>query len=65
MKEILGVRYITDKEASARYGYSQSWFRQRRHNNVEPHYVRLEGKGKAWYPIDETDKWFKDNMVKT
>jgi predicted DNA-binding transcriptional regulator AlpA len=65
MKEILGVQYMTDKEAAVRYGYSQSWFRQRRYDSTGPQYVRLKGKGKAWYPLKETDEWFKKNMVIT
>lgn len=62
MKEISGTIYMTDKEASCRYGYSQSWFRQRRYDKTGPRCFRLNNKGKTWYPLDETDRWFKENM---
>lgn len=63
MKNILGKQYITDKEAANRYGYSQSWFRMKRKDNTGPHYVRFAKKGKVWYPLNETDKWFNDVMI--
>ncbi len=63
MVEILGVKYITDKEASQLYGYSVSWFQKRRHKKLPPPYIRLlEGNGKIFYPIEELNKWFKDNI---
>ena len=62
MIDILGTKYITDKEAAVRYGRSQGWFRKRRMNHLEPKFVQLEGKGKVLYPTEETDKWFMDNM---
>lgn len=62
MIEILGIKYITDKEASSRYGFSQSWFQKRRSQKKSPKFMRLQGKGKVFYPIEETDTWFKDNI---
>jgi len=62
MIDILGTKYITDKEAAVRYGRSQGWFRKRRMDNLAPKFVQLEGKGKVLYPMDETDIWFRDNM---
>jgi predicted DNA-binding transcriptional regulator AlpA len=62
MKEILGIKYITDKECATRYSYSQSWFQKRRANKQDPKFMQLQGRGKVYYPLDETDKWFKDNL---
>lgn len=63
MKEIMGVTYLSDKEAACRYGYSQSWFRFCRSKKKGPKFVRLQGRGKALYPITETDEWFKRNIL--
>ena len=63
MVTIMGKSYITDKEAAQRYGYSQQWFRLCRHNKVGPPYVKLQGKGKVYYSVEEIDKWFTDNMI--
>lgn len=62
MVNIMGKVYINDKEASKRYGYSQAWFQRCRHEKIGPPFVKLRGKGKVYYQIDETDKWFRDNM---
>jgi predicted DNA-binding transcriptional regulator AlpA len=59
----LGVNYITDKEAAYRYGYSQSWFRKRRREKKYPRFVKFPGKGKIFYPVNETDEWFRDNII--
>lgn len=63
MKEILGIKYITSKEAAYRYGYSKSWFQQRRMNKFQPKFVKLQNKGKVYYPLNETDDWFKKNII--
>lgn len=55
---ILDRVYMTDKEASARYGYSQSWFRLRRHDKKEPHYLKVNGK--VLYDMIETDLYFEN-----
>lgn len=62
MIDMFGKTYMSDKEASARYGYSQQWFRLRRHKKSGPNFLKLEGKGKVYYSVEETDKWFKENM---
>lgn len=62
MRKILGKVYMSDKEAAERYGFSRSWFQDRRQNELEPHYIKLLGKGKVFYPVDETDKWFSENL---
>jgi hypothetical protein len=62
MINMLGEIYMSEKEASVRYGYSCQWFRLRRHKNIAPNFLKLEGKGKVYYSVSETDKWFKENM---
>jgi phage pi2 protein 07 len=63
MKEILGIKYMSTKEAVNRYGYSQSWFQQRRMNGFQPKFVKIQNKGKVYYPVNETDEWFKKNII--
>lgn len=62
MRKILGTTYISEKEASYRYGYSPQWFQRKRWEKKGPKFVKLEGKGKVLYPIVETDNWFKENI---
>lgn len=62
MVVILGVTYITDKEAAQRYGYSVSWFQKLRMKKESPKFIKLRGKGKVLYPIDELDQWFRQNL---
>lgn len=64
MLEILGIKYVTDKEASYQYGYSQSWFQKMRAEGHGPEYVRLNGKGKILYPADKLEQWFRENLIK-
>ena len=61
MIDILGIKYITEKEASTRYGYSMAWFSKQRYKNLAPRYTRLtnSNKGRVLYPIEQTDAWFK------
>lgn len=62
MIELLGRKFINEKEACQRYDYSPGWFRKQRFNKKEPKFVKSAGTGKIYYPVDETDKWFKDKM---
>ncbi len=62
MIEILGKKFITDKEASERYGYSQKWFIKARGNGRGPKYAQIKDKGRVLYPLIETDEWFKTRM---
>lgn len=64
MIEILGIKYLTEKEASVRYGLSQSWFALRRFKKDSPPYTQLQKKGKVLYPLTEVDEWFKKNMTR-
>lgn len=64
MFELLGIQYLTDKEASFRYGYSQSWFQKMRALGIGPNYVRLNGKGKILYPAKDLENWFREHLQK-
>jgi len=62
MINMLGKQFITDKEASERYGYSQSWFLKARANGTGPKFVQITDNGRVLYPLVETDSWFKERM---
>lgn len=62
MFEILGKKFITDKEASGRYGYSQSWFIRARYEGKGPKFLQIEKSSRVLYPLDETDDWFREKM---
>ena len=62
MIELDGKKYITNKEASTRYGYSLSWFKRQRYKKLPPPFIKLPGKGKVFYCVTELDKWFKENI---
>lgn len=62
MLDILGTKYLSEKEVAHRYGYSQSWFRKRRWKNEEPAYIKFDQKGRILYPLDKTDEWFKKKL---
>ena len=62
MISIMGINYLTDKEASSRYGYSIAWFRKMRSLGIGPNYIKMMTKGKVLYPLDITDEWFKARM---
>jgi hypothetical protein len=60
MLEFQGKIYITDKEASKRYGYSTAWFQKQRWRKAGPPYIRLIGK--IYYVLDDIDKWFSNRL---
>ncbi len=62
MLKILGVEYLTDKEASMRYGYSQSWFVNARVQKKGPPFIKIKGAGRVLYPLRENDQWFMDRL---
>jgi hypothetical protein len=62
MVEILGVKYITEKEAAQRYGYSSWWFIKARRQEYGPHYIQIMTFGRILYPLEETDEWFRKRM---
>lgn len=62
MIEINNEKYITDKEASHLYGYSVSWFQKQRHKKLPPPFIKIQGKGKVYYSVNELNKWFSNNI---
>ncbi len=62
MIEMMNEQYLTEKEASQRYGYSSSWFSRARAQGYGPRYIQLREHGRILYPLDDTDKWFKDKV---
>jgi hypothetical protein len=60
MIQIDGVKYVTEKEISARYGLSVEWFRKARYSDKGLPYRKL--KRNVFYDINDVDKWFKDNL---
>ena len=64
MIEIFNVKYISEKEAVKRYGFSSSWFQQQRFKKQGPNFFKLNGKGRIMYHLTETDEWFKNHLLK-
>ena len=62
MIELNGKHYLTVKEASKKYGYSVSWFRNSKNKPNSPPCCQKGQKGKVLYPLDETDQWFQDKF---
>lgn len=62
MIEISGKIYITEKEASKRYGYSVPWFKLARKKENAPPFCRVNQTGRILYPTLETDEWFVNKM---
>jgi predicted DNA-binding transcriptional regulator AlpA len=62
MIELNGIKYITDKEASYIYGYSVSWFQKQRYKQQPPPYIKIQGKGKVYYPAKELNEWFSSSI---
>ena len=49
--------YLSETEASLRYGYSRQWFQRERWKGTGPKFIKING-GRILYPIIETDYWF-------
>lgn len=62
MIDCLGKKYLTEKEASRRYGMSTQWFKKRRHKKLKPEYVQFVPRGTVMYPVEEVDAWFKKQI---
>lgn len=63
MIEIMGVKFLNDKEASDRYGYSRSWFQQAREKGGGPPFIKMgPGCARVLYNLENTDNWFKERM---
>lgn len=62
MIEMMNEQYLTEKEAAKRYGYSQSWLARARAQGFGPRYIQLRNHGRILYPLEDTDKWFREKM---
>ena len=60
MITIEGINYINEKEASAKYGLSLAWFRNRRYSEPKMPYHKLNQY--VYYNPHEVDAWFKENF---
>jgi hypothetical protein len=60
--DIMGVKYMTAKDASKRYGYSVEWFQKRRSEKKPPPYIKLQDKGRVLYPMNDCDNWFQQEL---
>ena len=65
MMEIMGVKYITPKEASKRYGYSVGWFQKQRSLRKDPAYVKINNRGRVLYKAEDLDSWFRERLNET
>ena len=63
MVEIQGKKYISPKEASHSYGYSESWFEKARCTGEGPKWIKVGEKprGKIYYEKIALDNWFLRN----
>jgi predicted DNA-binding transcriptional regulator AlpA len=50
--------YISESEASQRYGYSRQWFQRCRWRGEGPKFIKVNG-GRVLYPLEQTDNWFQ------
>jgi hypothetical protein len=62
MIKVMGIAYLTEKEASDRYGYSSAWFVRARKYNKGPKFIQIIDHGRILYPVEQTDAWFKERM---
>jgi hypothetical protein len=56
--------YLNETEASHRYGYSRQWFQRERWKGTGPKFIKVSEGGKVLYPLEETDKWFADFVLR-
>lgn len=61
-KEEIKKIYLTETEASARYGYSRQWYQRQRWLGTGPKFIKVNS-GRVLYPIQEIDKWFSDHKL--
>ena len=54
--------YITEKEASSKFGYSIRWFRNRRDKKKSPPYIKIDNR--VFYDVNELSEWFKKQMIR-
>ncbi len=60
--DIMGIKFLTEIEASERYGYSKAWFAHKRMARSGPPYIKMAD-NRVLYNLEKTDKWFKEKMV--
>ncbi len=51
-------KYLTEKEASQRYGYSVFWFQRSRWKGNGPKFIKVN-RHHILYPVELTDQWFE------
>lgn len=61
MIEILGKKYINQKEAAQKFGFSTSWFELQRHLKKPPKYIKLQGK--ILYELEKVTEWFAKQLI--
>lgn len=54
--------YLTETEASQRYGYSRAWFQRSRWAGDGPEFLKC--RGKVLYPLPLTDAWFEETGLR-
>ena len=52
--------YLSEVEASQRYGYSRQWFQRERWKGTGPRFLKISARSKILYPLEDTDRWFSD-----
>jgi hypothetical protein len=62
MEETIQRLYISEKIASHRYGYSESWFQRSRWAGNGPKFLKIQGR--VLYPLKETDTWFSQHGLR-
>ncbi len=68
MIDILGKKYMTEKEASSVYPYSAKWFQKKRKDSRSgktdgPPFIQLSYRGKSYYPVIALENWFKKRIA--
>jgi predicted DNA-binding transcriptional regulator AlpA len=62
MKEIMGKKYLTEKEVADRYGYSKATIIKMRSDGNGPKYTQMRPHGRVLYSLENTDGWFNEMM---
>lgn len=50
-------RFISETEASSRYGRSRAWFQRKRWDGTGPEFVKVDG-GSVLYDVEKLEEWF-------
>jgi len=62
MIDLLGEKYLTEKEAAAMMGYSRVWLQRARYEKTGPKFTRMSVLGKILYKKSTIEKWIKDRI---